>query len=424
MSDLITRLLGKNLIEVVSSIFLCLNGKDLKSCRLCCKNWNNAVKDIIWSSKKCKRILARKLSYNWTNNLFTKSVVNLDKICHESCSNSSLVTCSWTGNVSTLDLVTGNVNEIAFVGKSESGSSEYRKIVSNKNGLIAIVKFQDGILMESENGAVLNPSFKRKSGFYVESVGGALSGTLVAMDEDYLFWLHNPNQIRPNLNNPKQLHIFKLTHDNIEYNQPPLDLDSYHGEILLSRGNLVLVNFNALRIFSPKSGTEAFALAKVIPIDGYPFRVDVSNGRSALDWPFIAILFDGKQCVGLWNLESGSLAMVIDIGARGEYGVIPNRLALFKVDEGRLRVAVNGYINDDEDIFEVAKVCLALYVCDLKAGNWEEIFYTERKDSNFNHFVHLDNRYLVYKADRTFINREEKSQFVIHDYWNVGNITE
>ena len=56
--------------EILTEIFLQLNGKDLLNLRQVSKQFNQKVNEIIWSSPYAKKILSLKIEKNWWKNTY------------------------------------------------------------------------------------------------------------------------------------------------------------------------------------------------------------------------------------------------------------------------------------------------------------------------------------------------------------------
>ena len=56
--------------EILTEIFLLLNGKDLLNLRQVSKQFNQKVNEIIWLSPYAKKILSLKIEKNWWKNTY------------------------------------------------------------------------------------------------------------------------------------------------------------------------------------------------------------------------------------------------------------------------------------------------------------------------------------------------------------------
>lgn len=58
--NIVERLVNRNVIDVVQIIFLLLDAKSLHNSRRVCKQWNALIKDLIWGTRKGRKMMEKK----------------------------------------------------------------------------------------------------------------------------------------------------------------------------------------------------------------------------------------------------------------------------------------------------------------------------------------------------------------------------
>ena len=79
-SDILLKLFQCGLEEILQRIFLFLDPRTLKNCKVTCKQWREFIDRRIWKSPSARKVLHQRLVSNWKNPNLVK---NIDKILIE-----------------------------------------------------------------------------------------------------------------------------------------------------------------------------------------------------------------------------------------------------------------------------------------------------------------------------------------------------
>ena len=71
-TDLVTKMITRNLHEQLLRIFLPLDTETLTACRAVCKSWNKYFRFVFWREVRVRNEMLRRLEANWRNKRYYK----------------------------------------------------------------------------------------------------------------------------------------------------------------------------------------------------------------------------------------------------------------------------------------------------------------------------------------------------------------